>query len=182
MSEVGTSLHFWRARHADIRSFATALGVACRIVASNGYWTSVVPLDREDEPKLLSGWSGRVMKWSYSDDYGLGLDFYQSGKFVGQASFIWTTGVTGEAPGGNFPEELRFWLFGLDALPESSAGEIALTLADLEAGLIPGSSVRNSVARILQLPAFQWLSPEYCLQQSLEDAREQYPDAEDIGI
>ena len=72
MSEVGTSLHFWRARAADVRQFVAACGSDCRIVASNSHWTCVVPFDREDEPKLLSAWTGRAIYWSYSEDYGLG--------------------------------------------------------------------------------------------------------------
>jgi len=182
MSEVGTSLHLWRAPAADVRGFVSALGVACRIVASNSHWTCVVPFDREDEPKLLSAWTGRAIYWSYSEDYGLGLDFYESGQFVAQASFVWGTALTGEPPGGNFPAELRRKLFGDEALPESGAAELERVLADLEAGLISGSVVRDRVAHIFELAAFEWLSPELCLQMGLEDVRQEYPDAEDIGM
>ena len=182
MSEVGTSLHFWHAPSVDVRRFVTACEVACRIVASNPLWTCVVPFDRDAEPKLLGAWSGRVMAWSYSEDYGLGLDFYEGGRFVAQASFIWGTALTAEPPGGSFPDEIRSRLFGDDALPESGASELERVLADLEAGLISGSTVRDRVAKIFELAAFEWLSPETCLQLGLADMRWEYPDAEDIGL
>jgi hypothetical protein len=35
---------------------------------------------------------------------------------------------------------------------------------------------------ILDLAAVEFLSPETCLDVSLEDAREDYPDAEDIEV
>ena len=43
-----------------------------------------------------------------------------------------------------------------------------------------GSIVRDRVVEIFDLAAVEFLSPETCLQVALEDARELYPDAEDI--
>jgi hypothetical protein len=122
------------------------------------------------------------MRWSYADDYGLGLDFCDNGRMLGQASFVWGTALTGRAPGGNFPDELRSELLAGNVLTGRAIEEIQQVLADVTAGSVSGSTVRDRIAAILDLAAFAWLSPEICVREGLEELREEYPDAEDIEL
>lgn len=176
------SLHFWRASHDDVRQFVIGQGATGRIFASNPRWTCLVPFDRDDESRLLSHWEGIVLKWSYSEDYGLGLDFHRRGRMLGQASFIWGAVLTGQPPGGSFPGGLRSELLESGVLSTDSAADIENVIAQVAAGSISGCEVRDRVAAILELAAFEWLSPETCLQMGLEDTREDYPEAEDIEM
>jgi hypothetical protein len=180
VSEIGSSLHFWRAGRDDAREFVVRLRAAGRIVASNDRWTCFVPFDREDEARLAVEWSGTVLRWSYSGDYGLGVDFCRDGSRCGQMSFIWGTALTGQPPGGTFERELRSVLLDSDVLSAKNADDLERVLADVAAGSSAGKRVRDHVAEILGLAAFEWLSPEICLEVSLEDARKDYPDAEDV--
>ena len=180
MSEIGTSFHVRRASHAVVRQFVIVRQVAGRIVASNDYWTCFVPFDREDEAKLVGQWRGTVLRWSYSDDYGLGVDFYRDGSRSGQMSFIWGTALTGQPPGGTFARELRSALVDSDVLSLNNADDLERLLVEVAAGSSAGKRVRDVVAEILGLAAFEWLSPEMCLEVGLDDARKDYPDAEDV--
>jgi hypothetical protein len=180
MSEVGQSLHFWRSGHGELRDFLVTRGVTGRIVASNAQWTCFVPFDREDESRILGEWSGTAVRWSYAEDYGLGLDFYRDGRLLGQVSLIWGDALTGQPPGGNFSSELQSGLVRSGVLSTSGAAEVQLLLSAVTARTVSGSTVRDRMAKVLNVAAFEWLSPELCVQEDIELARQRYLDAEDI--
>jgi hypothetical protein len=180
VSDNEASLHFWRASRDDVRQFVISCGATGRIFADNANWTCLVPFDRDDEATLLTSWQGIVLNWSYSQDYGLGLNFHQGGRILGGASFIWGTGLRAHLPGGSFSRDLCSHLVASKVLSTEDTEQLEKVLADITAGSISGSVVRDRVAKILGLAAFELLSPETCLLESLESTREDYPDAEDI--
>lgn len=182
MSEIATSFHFWCSDAKDLREYLLRVGVSARIVASNAHWTCIVPFSRDDDVSLMSRWAGIVMKWSYYEDYGLSLDFYHREQRLGEASFIWGMDLTDQSPGGTFPDTLRAELIGGGLLTTGNAQAISTLIEEITRGTAAGRTVRDRMGTLLRLPAFQFLSPEACLQVSLEDTRRAYPGAEDVDV
>jgi hypothetical protein len=175
MSERSESLHFWRLGFEDVRRLMVSQNVGGRIVACNDRWLCFVPFDQLDEDRVIANSRGLVLKWSYDDNYGLGLMFYSEGKELGQAAFIWGD----EPPSASLPAQLASALRSFE-VASTNLGEIERIAQDVLARRVIAPDVRDGVGRALGLAAYEWLSPQDCLGMPIEAFRENFPDAEDI--
>jgi len=180
MSEHSESLHFWRTSREQVRHLVVSQNVAGRIVALNDRWLCFVALDAADQQNIVAHAEGPLLKWSYYDDYALSVEFFRTSRLVGQASFVWGTGLTGQPSSASLPAQLVTALSGL-GFAEESLDELKRIALDVELNKARGIAIRDRVARALGLAAYEWLSPETCLEIPLEEFQEGYPDAEDIA-
>jgi hypothetical protein len=175
MSERSESLHFWRSGREDVRRLVVSQNAGGRIVACNDRWLCFVPFERMEEDRVIANSKGLVLKWSYNDDYGLGLTFYRDGNELGEAAFVWGD----EPPSADLPPELASELRPLEVL-STNLGEIERVVQDVLARRVSAPDVRDRVGRALGLAAYEWLSPRDCIDMPIEAFRDSFPDAEDI--
>lgn len=178
MSETSQSLHFWSSSKARIRRvLQDSAVVAARIVAENQRWICVVPSEIDALMEIAAAAGSLVAIWSYTEDVALEIIFYEDGREVGQLVFVWF------APPGfdeTEPESPIDALVDAGVLTADSGAELAELREDVRFGKAQGDAVRDRAAKILGLAAYEWLSPEHCLELPLEAFRKRYPDAEDV--
>jgi hypothetical protein len=154
-------------------------GASGRTAKANERWISFVVLDRSLWKSVEDASRGLLLIWEYWSDYGLGLRFSLEGKAIGQLSFVWETALSEHPPGADLPENLLQTLSDLDVLAPAGLQELKQIATDVRNGL-RGYKVRERVARVLDIPAYDQLSPELAIETDIDDFRESFPDAEDV--
>jgi hypothetical protein len=139
-----------------------------------------VPFDIDGIEKVLRGASGVVLLWSYFDDDGLQLDFWQSGRQLGQLAFAWGPYPRQQPGGEQAARKLLSVLVGLGVLATASHLALAKLVEEAGAGTVSGVAVRDRAAAALNLAAYAWLSPHACLEVPINEFLPEFPDAEDI--
>lgn len=173
MSEVSDNLHFWEATPRDVKRFALAAEVAGRIVASNERWTTFVPLEDDAGTSILLAAPVLGLRWTYFEDFGLGLAFFDAGAELGRLELGWQDApLSPVLP--NLMEVLRN-----KGVTDSFASLEQLARA-VSAGTCAPRLVRDRAAALLGLPAYEWLSPRYCRDTPLDEIQRLYPNAEDL--
>jgi hypothetical protein len=184
MSEASESLHLFRSTPRDAERLARSSMVSLRIVASNERWTTVVTFDDEfdlvaDAAPVLS------LHWSFYDDFGLTLTFYEAGREIGRLEWTWhqLPPEVLEPPSAAMRARFEEVIDRLDKHGAiASAHDVREIEGALRSGAIDPTGARERVARALDLPAYEWLSPAYCREVPLEVARQIFPEAEDVWI
>ena len=179
MSEASMSVHFWRMGGDEIRQLATSQAVSSRIVASNGFWTCVVPFEAEGATQLAKVAAHIALVWSYYGDYALNLEFFDGGREAGAISLIWQPGMAPRAH-AEMPVELLSYLVTQGVLTSTASAELEALARAVMNEEISGEDVRDAAAKIFRLAAYEWLSPDVCLDKPIEAFRQWYPEAEDI--
>jgi hypothetical protein len=119
------------------------------------------------------------MVWEYAADDGLVLGFFLDGKDVGRLSFVWQTILTDQPPGADLPIDLMRLLVETEVIDREGKGELEKVAEEIRNGLAR-SVVRDRVAKVMCIPAHDWISPESAIETDIDDFRELYPNAEDI--
>ena len=164
---------------AQTRDLATATGVGGRIVASNERWTSFVPIEQDGINELAAAVPGLALSWLYAEDFGLGMTFFEATDILGELRFVWALAHNQELATSvdlgltNVLDSMGI-LDGIDQLLKLTAAIAAQKRRPHE--------IRNAAAAMLGLPAYQWLSPRYCCDVSIEELRSRFPHVEDVAI
>ena len=173
MSEASETLHLWGATPSRVRELALTCGVMGRILGSNGRWTSFVPIEDDEVERFAAAWPGLTMRWLYFEDFGLGLDFWEAGSPIGGLKFSWHASQADAATPG-LVQRLR----------SKGVIESIGPLQELARGVLTGVNsptvVRDRAAALLELPAYEWLSPRYSREMSIEQLVRLLPDARDV--
>ena len=178
MSESSNSLHFWRTNRLQLRECVRVCRAGGRIVASNEDWTCFIPFEDEFFESVALGAARLVLHWAYDEDFGLRLSFFCAGRALGRLSFECSRSE--ESPLAAASNELSDELSVVGALSGASFQALRDLANEVLAGATSGTDVRDRAADILCLPAYAWLSPLNCIEQSLASFRRAFPDAEDI--
>jgi hypothetical protein len=178
LSEISQSLHLWRASRTEARDLLNRLSESARIVASNDRWTCVVPVEVEALMAIARAAPAIVALWSYVDDYALEIVFFRDGTELGQLVFSWHRDAGFEATSN--PESPTDELKLAGVLTHEAKLELAALSEEVQTGRARGEAVRDRAASLLGLAAYDWLSSETCFDISLEEHREQFPEAEDV--
>lgn len=181
MSELSKSIHFWHTPRDAVRQPAASARAAGRIVASNTNWTCVVPFESAAFQQFAAAAPILALVWSYYDDAALNLEFVEAGSNVGVASLIWEPRLAPSSRAGVDPALVSL-LIERGVLSRASAIDFLALAQDVSNGEIAGEEVRDRVATLLGLAAYEWLSPEACVSISLEHFKSAYPEAEDLEI
>lgn len=178
MSESSQSLHFWHANVGQIRERAKSRGILTRFVKSNARWSSVLPYEQEEADLLACAGDGLAVLWSYDDDRSLQLVFYLDKRPRGGFGFTWR-GHNNRGTAG-LPTPIINLLVECGVLAADAREELDAIARAVIATEIHGRAVRDRVAAVLGLPAYEWLSSAVCLEQPIEKFREKFPEAEDL--
>lgn len=180
MSELSESLHFWRTSPAQVAEMVRAAAVPGRIIAANERWTSFVSLEEHEHEQLAESVPALTLHWAFAEDFCLMLTVRDAGKLVAECELGWSPIPEETAPVPMRSNHLEA-LLEIGILVEPAARLELLASAVVARTAIP-EQVRDAAARLLGLPAYEWLSPSYCADLGLSQLRQQYPSSEDVEL
>jgi hypothetical protein len=178
MNESSQSLHFWKASADRIRAWSSSLPILTRFVATNSRWSCALTYDEEDAEALALSADGLVLLWMYDDDYVLELQIFRDKHTIGSLSFRWRR--FGALGGADLPVPVLTALRDFGVLSASTQNELTEIGRAVTAGEIRGDTVRDRVATLLNLAAYERLSSAACFQRPLEEFRKDFPAADDL--